>query len=386
MTAKEENNYFNRREFSFTLPGDIYIRYQSFKDGEELKKALQSKNPIKIDIGAVFSGNPRDAKKGINGVKAIERELIFDIDMTDYDEVRTCCKGADLCKKCWPFLSLAAQILNDSLRKDFGFKNLLWVFSGRRGIHCWVCDQKARTLSIDARGAIADYLQVVEGGQFMAKKVTLPMASRGLDHPLIKRSLNRIDHVFESFIVNDQNIFGNRKRLEEIISWAANKNLREALQDVLNHFSNSKKGKDIWKEIVKVAQGFGQSNNIGSKSIYPIGDYYLAEVKLQLCYPRLDINVSKGVNHLLKAPFCIHPKTGKVCVPFDIRTVDKFDPSTVPSVKDVVTQYENMTEGDGPFNMRTDMKKSYELFDKFLSSFSEERVLDKKNNNNSIDF
>ena len=45
-----------RREFCFTLPGDVFVRYQSFKDDKELRKELKSKLPSKIDIGPVFNG------------------------------------------------------------------------------------------------------------------------------------------------------------------------------------------------------------------------------------------------------------------------------------------------------------------------------------------
>jgi len=50
------------------------------------------------------------------------------------------------------------------------------------------------------------------------------------------------------------------------------------------------------------------------------------EIVFSYVFPRVDVEVTKGVNHLLKSPFCAHPKTGKICVPMDPAKVEDFDP------------------------------------------------------------
>lgn len=50
-----DSSYLGRREFSFTLEHDIYIRYLSFHGATEMESSIREKCPYKIDIGAVYN-------------------------------------------------------------------------------------------------------------------------------------------------------------------------------------------------------------------------------------------------------------------------------------------------------------------------------------------
>ena len=46
-----KRDYFLRREFTFTMAEDVYIRYLCFRDQAGFEKAVNAKQPYKIDIG-----------------------------------------------------------------------------------------------------------------------------------------------------------------------------------------------------------------------------------------------------------------------------------------------------------------------------------------------
>lgn len=62
----------------------------------------------------------------------------------------------------------------------------------------------------------------------------------------------------------------------------------------------------------------------------------ISKVVLCYLYPRIDANVSKTVNHLLKSPFCVHPKTGRVCVTLSSEQLKHFNPLKVPRVDELL--------------------------------------------------
>lgn len=326
-----QKNYFQNREFSFTLKDDIYVRYQSFSTQNELEKEMQKMNPYKIDIGAVYSHRPNQHNTVKSGTfHALEKELVFDIDMTDYDDVRSCCSAAEICSKCWMLMTIAIKILDRALRDDFGFQHRLWVYSGRRGVHCWVCDEAARKLSAAARSAVAEYLSLIKGGEDTVKKVVLTDPI----HPFISESLAVVELHFEQYALQEQDILGRKESVEKVLALVPD-DVRKELQ---LSFQREKKPEERWKQVIDQAT----RKQATSKK----GQYFEKEIMLQYCYPRLDVNVSKGVNHLLKSPFSVHPKTGRISVPINLKELETFDPFAVPTISLICEELDRPRPGD----------------------------------------
>mmetsp|Transcript_41224 Transcript_41224/g.89862 ORF Transcript_41224/g.89862 Transcript_41224/m.89862 type:complete len:465 (+) Transcript_41224:24-1418(+) len=369
-----------RRELSFTLPGDIYIRYLCFKGPAELKEKMMSQQPEKIDIGAVFTIPPKNHNT-VNkeqGFRPVQRELVFDIDMDEYDDIRTCCTGANVCRKCWGFMAAAIRCLDAALREDFGFKHILFIFSGRRGVHCWVCDDEARKLPNDQRTAVAEYLTLISGSAQAEKRVVL--AQKGCDeiHPSASRAARLCAEVFEaSGGLLEQQDFFNPKLSKCQLSKACKQLPQQAVTQLETHLASNpgQSSRDVWAFIKSAVKAVTSGKENSRPNAREQKCWAAEELLIELSYPRLDIGVSKQMNHLLKAPFCVHPKTGRVCVPIDPSRVADFFPMEVPTVGSLAAELDGF-EGAAVNDMsKTSLQPYMDFFlEKFLRPMQQDLI------------
>jgi len=410
--------YMVNREICFTLKDDIYVRYRSFPTLGEFRSELKKKCPIKIDLGAIYNGEPRRKTSYTNFV-AEEKELVFDIDITDYDDVRDCCSGGAVCTECWPLMTCAIKVLELALEKYFGLENRLWVFSGRRGIHCWVCDPGVTKYDGRIRTAIIKFLHTYTGNDRSNIKVDLarPFNNRlptGL-HAFYNEALEICLPYFRDHVLGRMDLWFKERPAEEAKAPPASQTpggpapppeakerhsfrdtmflmLRMPLEDIKALHSHCAqlidKGKvtnsvQLWDAVVEGMGRWLRSAKTGGKGRIKLADgteierdaiqlhrlveANKAEIVFAHVFPRVDVEVTKGVNHLLKAPFCVHPKTGKLCVPMDTADIENFDPTKQPTLR---TLHEELISTGDP--SKTAVGSAVEVFERtFLNGLRE---------------
>jgi DNA primase small subunit len=357
-----------KREYCVTLRtaqnDEVFVRYNCCATRDDFKRLMKRDGDddlvLKLDLGPVYSADVRaHVTASSTNFRCVERELVFDIDMDEYDKVRTCCSGKTVCRKCFRFLTSAVKVIDSVMREDFGFKHILYVFSGRRGVHCWVCDRRARELSDRARTAVAEYLNIDVNA--LDDRTKTPDIA--LQHPTVRRSTELLMREFPE-LLETQEIFDDPVQRGNLVrkfgsqqfsvpagtpkdtqsQWYA-RNSHKHARFMYRVCFFSKRTHSLFNAFLfflrrdaVVAESAAIRAKKSKDPEASKGATAAQRIVLHHLYPRLDVEVSKHMNHLLKAPFCIHPATGKVCVPLDINTVDSFDPDTVPTLSKLLAE------------------------------------------------
>lgn len=307
--------------------------------------------PSRFEIGAAYNMRPSKTDKDIT---PIFRELVFDIDINDYNEVRTCCDDSNHCLKCWKFVTIGMKFVDKTLKEDFGFKNIIWFFSGGRGVHCWVNDPAYLNLDNNERALIVKYLS-----DFKFSLSNKNYLNTSEDREKFKSITNQYKDIISSnnnYLIELVEYFEEDfyNFIEQIPILNLINTIPEDAKKIYEFFDKNKNNPDtellyytFKKELKNIK--FDNINNLNSLQAWK------CNLILSLCHPRLDQNVSIGMNHLLKSPFCIHPRTKNVCIP--IINFDKFDPSDVPKLNDVL-------------NNPSLLDKYLQYFDKYLKQLN----------------
>lgn len=173
------------------------------------------------------------------------------------------------------------------------------------------------------RKALMGYLVLTMGSE-NGKRMSL----RRPLHPHIDRSLKLLNPYFKSSILDEQDPW--QHETEKLLNLLPDKTLTAALQKKWDSMPG-RSSEQKWNDIDSVAEA-GNLSSLNPTQLMQAKQ----DIRLEYTYPRLDAEVSKKLNHLLKSPFVVHPATGRVCVPIDTRNLEAFDPLGVPTVTELL--------------------------------------------------
>jgi DNA primase small subunit len=335
-------NSFNEREFGF-IPWDNrirMIRHMSFASRENLMKNLFNNGPRHVYSSGAIYLQPENQDMEGKGFKGCD--LIIDIDA---DHFYTPCKeDHDLwyckecgesgqgtvnkcpnCKKskfktltwiCEECLNIAKneiiKLLYDFLIPDFGIDldQIRIAFSGHRGYHLKIENERIRTLSSDERRELADYISgdniSLEILGFQAKAGTFYRFSEdtlGWAKKIIRKTveiLNKPDQEIENLLSKNHNFNFRDNYIRSFIN---------SKQDFLNKIKETK------RLILPSIEGFGMANwsKIFTGIVHEIG-------------VEIDTPVTVDIHRLIRYPGSLHGKTGFKVQEILLEEIDDFNP------------------------------------------------------------
>lgn len=327
-----EGQTLDRREWGIETLEGVFVRWEGCDSAEALQKLVSKWDTGKLNVGAVYDVPVRERKKRTARiVRAIAREFVIDVDLDDYGDVDK--DDLEGCDRYWPVVAVALTTVRKVFETAYGFRHFMLVYSGRRGGHLWVCDRRAREMDNEKRAAVIAFLQkTMKGGTDQDGTPVHRDYDWVRDHPNLRPMIGHVVRFFEQLGVHPEHeggvgmlddVYQREQFLASIGDKIANKLIaavrpktgRQALQLIKSH---------IRREC-------------------PAAQNRYEDAVLGMVFPRMDVNVSKDMGHMLKAPFSVHPNTGRVSVPLPLNCdATRWHPSTgAPDVQRLRNQEAN---------------------------------------------
>jgi len=330
---KEQSAHARLFGVQYQTDSNVYQMYEYPRSTcHELKQemlASSTKPPESLHMAHFKEG------EGMGKFMRAQKELVFDMDITDFTRYCVCNNVKRLCPICWCQIQGASLILQHLLEEVMGYerKHCLWVFSGNKGVHCFVNQPSAMKLGDKEREQLHKRFNIVMGD----------------DARLIEfiASINRtspsffLDHVLKGYDLFDLAPFEKQPGVEESFELSCLRHLNKRHPGLYSHVkgawdmmtqspsSSTKKarletghsggGENISMRKWKTLQQLERLCKSPGVTYYP--SVFLA---LRLMYPVIDPAPLK-MSHQIKLPFSVHSISHNVALPVTQEGIMKMD-------------------------------------------------------------
>lgn len=326
-------------EFGFVI-NDSFWRNRRFPSGHQLKEFLMKMRPQRLELGPVHPSKLKTQEPYAN--MPLQKYLVFDCDMEDASDrhprayVRRCaCKGAArVCAEgCWFYMRVAVKCLTYVLKAVLGCRTMVPVYSGRRGVHVWVLDERFLTNSEEERAAIVARIKLLgkpwryDHSEYSAYLYDFILRdafyANFLDGPRIVAA-PEVANIITDMVAREK---GNTTATVLLPDQAIEALVRVQMEVI----GNPEAARRAWDDFCVIM----------SASLVP--DFERRFI-FRMMYPRLDEDVTVKDHHLVKFPFVIHPGSRRCAIP--IPDVDTWKPEDAPRLSELMA-YAEQFERDG---------------------------------------
>ena len=286
----------NQREFGIGNIKKIDSRHLSFNDLAEFRRYLVTNTPLFVSHSTGYYEYPSASQ--MERKRRIGADLIFDLDLHAEGKY-------DVYKRLDSVKADVLRLVKDFVLGDFGVKkeDVLIVFSGNRGYHVHVRDQRYQAIGSDERHELADYVmgQGLNYAEFFSyddkKRLLGPKSSEGGYRGRLARS---VVSVLREKPMTISRIFKEERTREFFISGINEGNWSRTSLDL----------KDLLSRLGPIAKD------------------------LSVMSVNTDVGVTQDMSRLIRVPQSIHGDTGFVaCIVPDPEKFDPLKDALLPNIK-----------------------------------------------------